>query len=164
MTSAPDSSRPTISSDAGRKGEMLRLDNQLCFQLYAASNLMTRLYRPILKELGLTYPQYLVMLLLWEGAPRSVGDIGASLHLDSGTLTPLLKRLEAASLVVRRRDTEDERRVLVDLTAAGTKLRERAEDVPSEAFRCLSISGEEATDLREALRGLVVQLAASTGK
>ena len=87
----------------------LRLDNQLCFALYAASGLVTRAYRPLLEPLGLTYPQYLVMLVLWEDAPRTVKALGQALDLDSGTLTPLLKRLEAARFVTRRRDAQDER-------------------------------------------------------
>jgi len=108
----------------------LRLDQQLCFPLYAASNLMTRLYRPLLDELGLTYPQYLAMLVLWEASPSTVSALGERLLLDSGTLTPLLKRLESAGLVCRTRDAADERRVLVSLTAEGLALRSRAEGVP----------------------------------
>ncbi len=108
----------------------LRLDQQLCFPLYAASNLMTRLYRPLLDELGLTYPQYLAMLALWEASPCTVSALGERLLLDSGTLTPLLKRLEAAGLVRRIRDTADERRVLVSLTADGLALQNRAASVP----------------------------------
>ena len=104
-----------------------RLDDQLCFALYTASRLVTRAYRPLLLELGLTYPQYLTMLVLWEGrdlgegAP-SVKELGARLHLDSGTLTPLLKRMEAVDLVVRARDTQDERTVRVSLTDRGSSL------------------------------------------
>lgn len=108
----------------------LRLDQQLCFPLYAASNLMTRLYRPLLEELGLTYPQYLAMLALWEASPCTVSALGERLLLDSGTLTPLLKRLEAAGLVRRVRDAADERRVLVSLTDNGLALRDRADGVP----------------------------------
>ncbi|HWA61253.1 MAG TPA: MarR family transcriptional regulator, partial [Caulobacteraceae bacterium] len=100
----------------------LRLDLQVCFPLYAATNLIGRLYRPVLAQLGLTYPQYLVMLVLWEGAPQTVGSLGARLYLDSGTLTPLLKRMEAAGLVIRRRDAEDERRVRIALTEKGLAL------------------------------------------
>ena len=108
----------------------LRLDQQLCFPLYAASNLMTRLYRPLLDELGLTYPQYLAMLVLWEASPCTVSALGERLLLDSGTLTPLLKRLETAGLVRRTRDVADERRVLVSLTDDGLALRARADGVP----------------------------------
>lgn len=102
----------------------LALERQICFKLYAASNLVTRMYRPLLNKLGITYPQYLVMLVLWESDPQTVSALGTRLYLDSGTLTPLLKRLEVAGLVVRRRDEEDERRVLIGLTEAGRALRE----------------------------------------
>jgi DNA-binding MarR family transcriptional regulator len=108
----------------------LLLDHQLCFALYSASLAMTKLYKPLLDPLGLTYPQYLVMLVLWEGDGVTVGAVGERLALDSGTLTPLLKRLEAAGLVQRERSTEDERRVVVTLTPAGRKLRARAESLP----------------------------------
>ena len=109
---------------------LLKLEHQLCFPLYAASNLLTRLYRPLLSELQLTYPQYLVMLVLWERAPQAVGEIGERLYLDSGTLTPLLKRMEANGLITRRRDARDERRVQIALTEAGEALRARAARVP----------------------------------
>lgn len=122
----------------------LRLDQQLCFPLYAASNLMTRLYRPLLDELGLTYPQYLAMLALWEASPSTVSALGERLLLDSGTLTPLLKRLEGAGLVCRTRDTADERRVLVSLTAEGLALRNRAESVPQRLL--CRVMGEAAPD------------------
>src|SRR3954470_8192722 len=108
----------------------LLLDNQLCFALYSASLAMTKLYKPLLAELGLTYPQYLVMLALWEQDGVAVSQLGERLSLDSGTLTPLLKRLEPAGLVSRIRSVEDERRVHLTLTAAGRKLRARAEKVP----------------------------------
>src|SRR5690554_1936376 len=93
--------------------ELMSLDRQVCFDLYVASNLITRQYRPLLAELGLTFPQYLVMLVLWESEPQSVSAIGERLYLDSGTLTPLLKRLEINGFVMRRRDETDERRVLI---------------------------------------------------
>ena len=102
------------------------LDQQLCFPLYAASNLIVRAYGPLLKPLGLTYPQYLVMMLLWEKSELSVGELGEALHLDSGTLTPLLKRLETNGLVHRRRCSADERRVLVSTAPDGQALREAA--------------------------------------
>lgn len=119
--------------------EALLLDNQLCFALYSASLAMTKLYKPLLQDLGLTYPQYLVMLALWERDERSVSDLGQSLSLDSGTLTPLLKRLEAGGLLVRQRASEDERRVHVTLTAAGKRLKARARGIPGcilEASQC----------------------------
>lgn len=110
----------------------MKLEEQLCFALYSASRALTRAYQPLLEPLGLTYPQYLVMLVLWEGKARSVSELGARLRLDSGTLTPLLKRMEEAKLVERRRDVDDERVVHVSLTAAGAALQERAKHVPLE--------------------------------
>ena len=110
--------------------EALRLDRQLCFALYRASGQMTRAYRDLLGPLGLTYPQYLVMMALWEQSPRTVNQIGEVVDLDSGTLTPLLKRLEASGYVSRKRDKEDARRVVIKLTAAGDRLRREAVKVP----------------------------------
>lgn len=132
-------------------GDGLRLERQLCFALYSATNLTTRLYRPLLDPLGITYPQYLAMLALWERAPRSVGGLGEALGLDSGTLTPLLKRLEASGFVTRTRDARDERRVLVGLTPAGAELRVRAAGV-AETLRCgMPLPLEDAAALRDAL-------------
>ncbi len=108
----------------------LRLDNQVCFALYSASLAMTKLYKPLLDAIDLTYPQYLVMLVLWERDGLTVSDLGERLFLDSGTLTPLLKRLEAAGLIARLRDAEDERRVRITLSPSGRALRDRAEHVP----------------------------------
>ncbi len=133
----------------------LDLDRQVCFPLYAASNLLGRLYRPLLAELGLTYPQYLVMLVLWKQTPQSVGSLGDMLHLDSGTLTPLLKRLEQAGLVSRTRDPADERRVLIALTPAGRDLRAAAEKVPAILSAGLAIGEEDVADLRGRVRALV---------
>jgi DNA-binding MarR family transcriptional regulator len=132
-----------------------KLDQHLCFALYSASGLMTRLYRPLLEPLGLTYPQYLTMLALWEHAPRTVGELGETLGLDSATLTPLLKRLEANGLVTRRRDSADERRVLVEPTRQGGALRESAKAV-SAAMRCHSpLDGEELKSLHHTLTRLI---------
>ena len=111
--------------------QTLRLDNQLCFALYSTSLAMTKIYKPLLDAIGLTYPQYLVMLVLWEEDGLMVSEIGERLFLDSGTLTPLLKRMEATGLLARLRDTEDERRVRVHLTAAGKRLKVKAADIPS---------------------------------
>lgn len=108
----------------------LLLDNQLCFALYSASLAMTKLYKPLLDTLGLTYPQYLVMLALWERDGLTVSELGERLFLDSGTLTPLLKRLEAAGLLVRLRDVQDERRVRITLTGQGRALRDGAQPIP----------------------------------
>jgi len=138
--------------------DLLRLDRQICFPLYAASNMLTRLYRPVLEKLGLTYPQYLVMLVLWESAPHSVGDLGSKLHLDSGTLTPLLKRLEQAGFVSRRRDADDERRVLVDLTTTGRALKRSASAVPAILAKSLNLPLSEVEALRRAVQAMVAVL------
>jgi len=106
--------------------EAPRLDRQVCFALYSASRAATAVYRPVLDELGLTYPQYLVMLVLWESEPRGVKELGGELGLDSGTLSPLLKRLEALGFVERRRSGEDERRVAIHLTSAAARRCRRA--------------------------------------
>jgi len=139
----------------------LRLDQQVCFPLYAASNLLIRRYRPLLEPLGLTYPQYLVMLVLWEASPLSVGEIGARLLLDSGTLTPLLKRLEKAGLVSRQRVADDERRVSITLTGEGRALREQAAAIPNTLVCQLGFSAPEILRLREDLQALTRRLLAA---
>lgn len=118
------------SAIRGAGNDPLLLDRQVCFPLYAASNLLTRLYRPVLEPLGLTYPQYLVMLVLWEQDGITVSELGERLYLDSGTLTPLLKRLEASGHIRRTRDVQDERRVRIALTPQGLGLRDQAERIP----------------------------------
>ena len=134
--------------------DLLRLDTQLCFALYATSLAMTKLYKPLLAPLGLTYPQYLVMLVLWERDDRTVHELGELLQLDSGTLTPLLKRMEANGLVSRQRDHIDERRVRIVLTDAGLVLRERAQDVP-QAIACQAgLALGELAALRSELHAL----------
>ncbi|RVC77700.1 MarR family transcriptional regulator [Mesorhizobium sp. M4A.F.Ca.ET.022.05.2.1] len=135
-----------------------RLDQQLCFALYSASGLMTKLYRPLLDPLGLTYPQYLAMLVLWERAPSTVGALGEALGLDSATLTPLLKRMEAAGLVSRRRDAADERRVLVEPTAKGEALRERAARVPAALACQLPLEVGELRSLHGVLTRFVAEM------
>ncbi|MDR7118215.1 MarR family transcriptional regulator [Caulobacter sp. BE254] len=141
---------------SGEPVEALRLDRQLCFALYGAANRVTRLYRPMLDALGLTYPQYLAMLVLWEASPRTVGALGEALDLESSTLTPLLKRLETQGLVARTRDPEDERRVVVTLTEAGAALRDKAKAVPEQLFCKLNLQLDELGDLRERLKALAV--------
>ena len=140
--------------------EALMLENQLCFALYSASLAMTKLYKPLLDELGLTYPQYLVMLVLWEGDGLMVSELGQRLFLDSGTLTPLLKRLEASGLVSRMRDVQDERRVHIHLTSAGRKLRARAAKVPGCVLAASQCSIPELLQLTEQVRALRERLAA----
>lgn len=137
----------------------LSLDRQLCFALYASSLAMTKLYKPLLDPLGLTYPQYLVMLVLWERDGLAVGEIGERLALDSGTLTPLLKRLEQAGLVMRLRDTADERRVRVALSAAGRALRTRAQAVPQALASASGCTLGELSELTAQLQGLRQRLA-----
>ena len=141
--------------------DLLRLDLQLCFALYAAGNRMTRLYRPLLDPLGLTYPQYLAMMALWEAAPQTVGALGRRLSLDSGTLTPLFKRLEKLALVERRRDPGDERRVLIDLTDKGLALREQAAAVPMAMLRQLPLAPDELVQLKDLLTRLAAGIAPS---
>lgn len=135
-----------------------RLNRQVCFALYSASKAATAVYRPMLDELGLTYPQYLVMLVLWESEPRSVRELGEELGLDSGTLSPLLKRLESLGLVERRRSAEDERRVEVFLTEAGTALSSKATGIPKHLADAAGLSAAELDQLRETLRKLTSAL------
>lgn len=140
----------------------LLLDEQLCFALYAASRRMTAAYRPLLDALDLTYPQYLVMLVLWEQDGLTVRELGERLQLDSGTLTPLLKRLEQAGLLGRRRRRSDEREVEITLTDAGDRLRERAAAVPRCLAEKLCMSVDAFKRLRDELKNLATQLASST--
>jgi MarR family transcriptional regulator, organic hydroperoxide resistance regulator len=136
-----------------------RLDDQLCFSLYTASRLVTRAYTPMLAELGLTYPQYVTMLALWDaGEPMTVGELGKRLHLENGTLTPLLKRLEAAGLIARTRDGADERRVLITVTASGAALRQAACDIPERIVSRYGGDAKNVTALREILDQLITTL------
>ncbi|WP_320781148.1 MarR family transcriptional regulator [Streptomyces sp. CRN 30] len=142
--------------------DRLRLDQQICFSLNAASRAFGGLYRVLLKDLGLTYPQYLVMLVLWEHGELPVKRLGEHLRLDSGTLSPLLKRLEAAGLVVRERSAEDERSVRVRPTEEGTALRERALEVPRRIAAATGFDLAEVQDLRARLDRLTDALDAAT--
>jgi DNA-binding MarR family transcriptional regulator len=126
--------------------------------MYSASRAATAVYRPMLEELGLTYPQYLVMLVLWEDQPRSVRELGEELGLDSGTLSPLLKRLEALDLVERRRSAEDERRVEVSLTDAGAALSAKTTGIPQQLADAAGLSPTELDQLRETLGRLTAAL------
>ncbi|MFE7752949.1 MarR family winged helix-turn-helix transcriptional regulator [Streptomyces sp. NPDC057428] len=138
--------------------DVLRLDHQVCFSLHAASRAFGGVYREALRDLGLTYPQYLAMMVLWEHGPLPVKRIGERLHLDSGTLSPLLKRLESAGLVRRERSNEDERSVTVHLTEAGVGLRERALHVPRSILRATGLSVQEVLALQETLGRLTESL------
>jgi MarR family transcriptional regulator, organic hydroperoxide resistance regulator len=136
----------------------LRLDQQLCFAVYSTAHAFTRFYRPLLKALGLTYPQYLVLMALWETDGQAVNEIGARLWLDSGTLTPLLKRLETMGLVTRRRDETDERQVIVSLTAQGRALEAEAAAFPAQILAASNCSAAELDQMRRLLFGLREQL------
>ncbi len=142
--------------------DWLQLDRQLCFALYSASLAMTKLYKPLLDPLGLTYPQYLVMLVLWEGDGLTVSQLGERLALDSGTLTPLLKRLEALGHLQRLRDAADERRVLLQLTAQGRALRQQARQVPAAIAHASGCELGEITALTARLQALRQQLTHAT--
>lgn len=139
--------------------EALKLDNQLCFALYACSREITKLYKPILDELSLTYTQYIALLVLWEKDNITVKEMGKKLHLDSGTLTPLLKKLENMDLVRRIRDTVDERNVYVTLTLKGTELKKMAIEIPSKIFCSTGLSIESAIELKGNITSLLLSLA-----
>ena len=139
----------------------LLLASQLCFAVYSTAHALNRVYKPLLEGLGLTYPQYLVMLILWERDGLTVSEIGERLHLDSGTLTPLLKRLEGAGLVRRARDAEDERQVRVALTPRGRALREKAKPIPAAIACAAGQSGEALQRLKGELVALRDELNAN---
>lgn len=151
--------RKTLAADA----EILKLDNQLCFALYATSRAITSVYRPALEKLGVTYPQYLVMLVLWEGDGVTVKAIGERLFLNSGTLTPLLKRLEQAGLIRRTRSTEDERQVLIGLTAQGNALKDKARTVPPSILAASECSVPELLAMKNEIVALRDRLNAAMG-
>ena len=144
--------------------QMLRLDNQICFAIYSTAHAFNRVYKPLLDRLGLTYPQYLVMLVLWERDDVAVKDIGERLFLDSGTLTPLLKRLETAQLIKRTRSTEDERQVLIALTQQGQALREKARTVPQSILAASACSIGELSAMKNEIVGLRDRLNAVLGE
>lgn len=136
----------------------LKLDNQICFAIYSAAHAFNRVYKPLLDQLGLTYPQYLVMLVLWERDGVPLKDIGERLFLDSGTLTPLLKRLEAAQLIKRSRSTEDERQVLIALTTRGQALKDKARAVPQSILVASACSVAELSAMKNEIIALRDQL------
>ena len=145
----------TASAPAQESGEenynALLLQNQLCFPLYAVSKEVVRLYKPFLDEIGLTYTQYIAMLVLWEKQAQTVKELGEHLYLDSGTLTPLLKKMEAQGLVNRQRNAADERSVIVSLTEKGRALREKALSIPEKIGSCLPLTREESKTLYQLL-------------
>ncbi|MBW4933518.1 MarR family winged helix-turn-helix transcriptional regulator [Marinobacter sp. F4206] len=151
----------------GGPDEALSLDNQICFALYAANRAVTARYRPLLDDLDLTYPQYLTMLVLWEressGGATRVSDLGRRLRLDSGTLTPLLKRLADRGLLERRRSRVDERVVILTLTEAGRTLRKKARSIPERLLCEVGVEPERLQALREELKALLTVLEGKTG-
>lgn len=134
--------------------ERQRVGKQLSFALYGATSRMVRSHRPFLEPLGLTFPQFLVMVTLYEKIPRTVGEIGAELGMDNGTLTPLLKRLVSAGLVTRERDAQDDRRVLINLTANGEAMREDILSIPAKIESACKLSNKDLADLRDTLNNL----------
>lgn len=158
MSAKPD------ENGASQGADMLRLDQQLCFAAYSTAHAFTRLYRPLLEKLDLTYPQYLVMLVLWERDGLTVTQLGERLFLDSGTLTPLLKRLESAGRIARTRDPADERRVLVTLTGDGQALRSEARCIPPQIGKAIGLTPAEMRALKSGLDKLRTALNDSAGK
>ncbi|MDX8514917.1 MarR family winged helix-turn-helix transcriptional regulator [Mesorhizobium captivum] len=158
MTTKIETRPSDVPADSAGTIAVPRLDQQLCFALYSASGLMTRLYRPLLDPLGLTYPQYLAMLALWQRSPMTVSELGEALGLDSATLTPLVKRMEAGGLVTRRRDSADERRVLVEPTAKGQALRANMKDVTAALACSMPLERVELKALHGTLTRLVAGL------
>ena len=142
----------------------LLLGNQICFAIYSTAHAFNRVYKPLLDRIGLTYPQYLVMLVLWERDGLPVKDIGEQLFLDSGTLTPLLKRLEAADLITRSRSTRDERQVLITLTSRGQALRDKARAVPQAILAASACSVTELVEMKDELVALRDRLNAALGE
>ena len=144
-----------VSDGAERRYDCIKLENQLCFPLYVCSKEIVRRYKPFLDEMGITYTQYIAMMVLWERGSVTVSRLGECLYLDSGTLTPVLKTLEAKGLVVRKRSAEDERSVIVEATEAGMELREQAVTVPPRMGACVNLSQEDAMELYRILHLLI---------
>jgi len=144
------------------KDEYLRLDNQLCFLFYSVSRAMTRMYGPLLAELGITYPQYLTMLILWENDHVEVNRITELLHMDTGTVSPMLKRLETGGFIIRERSKEDERKVIISLTKKGTDLKARAAGVPEELFCRSGLTVEEYSRFKKELADLLSRMEGET--
>ncbi|MDY0745641.1 MarR family transcriptional regulator [Paucibacter sp. R3-3] len=155
-------SPPNAAAATSPNEEWLRLDVQLCFALYSSSLAMTKFYKPLLDPLGLTYPQYLAMLVLWEQDGISVSALGQKLSLDSGTLTPLLKRLEAAELITRERAADDERRVHIHLSKTGRALKKKAAGIPEQVACASACSIEELSSLTRRLHELRTQIQAAS--
>lgn len=137
------------------KYEALKLDNQLCFPLYACAKEIVRRYKPFLDEIDLTYTQYIAMMVLWEEKKINVKDLGGRLYLDSGTLTPVLKRLEQKGLISRQRDDKDERMLIVSITQEGEALKEKAVEIPYKMVGCVKLDARDAKELYEILHKLL---------
>ncbi|MFR3728582.1 MarR family winged helix-turn-helix transcriptional regulator [Lacrimispora sp.] len=131
--------------------DKLKIENQLCFPLYACSREIVRMYKPFLDEIGLTYTQYIAMMVLWDRKRLTVKQLGEILYLDSGTLTPLLKKMESAGLLIRSRDKADERSVIVELTEQGENLKEQAVHIPEKIVQCVPLEADEAKQLYQLL-------------
>jgi DNA-binding MarR family transcriptional regulator len=157
-----DADLTTDGADPERARGTLLLDDQLCFALYAASRAVTQRYRPLLDEVGLTYPQYLVMLVLWEHGTTTVKGLAEALQLDYGTLSPLLKRLATAGYVERRRRSDDERSVEISLTPAGHELKTQVGEIPQLVVDAYNLDSESFATLRATLRELATSVAAAT--
>ena len=140
------------------KYECLKLSNQLCFPLYAVAKEIVKKYKPYLDELDLTYTQYIAMLVLWENKSMGVKDLGKHLYLDSGTLTPLLKKLENKGYITRERSKEDERNLIISITKEGEALKKRAVDVPAKVGKCVCMDAEDAIKLRDQLYGILEEI------
>ena len=140
------------------RNEYLKLENQLCFPLYATSRLITRLYQPLLADLGITYPQYIVMLVLWEEDSLSIKEIGERVQLNTNTLTPLLKRMQELNLIIRSRHSKDERVVQVNLTQAGRTLKTKALEIPTQLMTSLDYPAEKAIELKRMLDDFLERL------
>ena len=139
--------KKVIDKNNNDKYEAIKLDNQLCFPLYACAKEIVRRYKPYLDDIDLTYTQYITMMVLWEDGQINVKELGARLYLDSGTLTPVLKRLEQKNLIIRQRDVKDERSLIVSLTDEGRQLREKAVEVPYKMAGCVALDEKDAKEL-----------------
>ena len=140
------------------KNDILKLDNQLCFAVYAFSREITNQYKPMLHELGLTYPQYLVLLVLWQHKEQTVNQLGEQLRLDSGTLTPLLKRMEQKGVLTRTRSESDERVVMVSLTTKGKAMKTKAQCIPEKLAQSLNMSVKEVMQLQKTIRKILTNI------
>lgn len=147
--------KKVIDKNNNDKYETIKLDNQLCFPLYACAKEIVRRYKPYLDDIDLTYTQYITMMVLWEDGQINVKELGARLYLDSGTLTPVLKRLEQKNLIIRQRDVKDERSLIVSLTDEGRQLREKAVEVPYKMAGCVALDEKDAKELYRILHKML---------